>query len=706
MARRGEEFFEGRLGRPLAVLLVIALVAVGIGGLLAYGALADPNSERVRIGDRDMVLVEIVGSQSNAQQLVCLGIDASSARTEALGPSLRPRGSKASCQSQVSLYQEALRADLLLIACYLVSLGGLCLLGSRLFRGRRAKKIAKAAAWAVLIAAGLDLVENLLLYVGLEGLPDKSGWVWRWAAAAAVTKFSLLLPALVVALVAALVIFGRAIARPADFRWVTTKPDAPDPDGPGPSESGDPADDQHPAPTVIPPSPVLDQDGQFWPRGGGILPTPEALGRYPAEIGICLSGGGIRSGTVALAALDVLRRAGILRRARYLVSVSGGGYASGAWQLALQPERDLSTGSPGRPASQSATAQEGSTNIDPDPPVDPAQVYSPNSPELDHTRRHGRYVADSTREWLVALGTLLRGLLASLGLLVGLVTVIGILLGRFYFAVPLFYRVDLPMPREGVQAPGFPHLNTGVATVAPTLLAVGLSVWLLSVFSLSAKQEISVWLQRRARDIFAVTAVVVVLGIVVPAIVWAYVRFAWWISGGEDPDAARIVATGSTGTVVIAYVGALISILWRRREKIGAIRKLFAKDGTTVQRRVPGGIVQRLIVWLVLLVLALVYGALLTSVMWVSMKPSTFDALTWPEGASLHFWPQWYVVVVPVVFVLVAALVDQTWMSLHPFYRRRLATAFAVRRKRKGAVEYAAPYDFDREPTPLSSYAG
>jgi hypothetical protein len=89
------------------------------------------------------------------------------------------------------------------------------------------------------------------------------------------------------------------------------------------------------------------------------------------------------------------------------------------------------------------------------------------------------------------------------------------------------------------------------------------------------------------------------------------------------------------------------------------------------------------------------------------MKPSTFDAFTFWKSNPLHFWPHWYVVAVPLVLALVAALVDQTWMSLHPFYRRRLATAFAVRRKRRAdGVEYAAPYDFDREATPLSTYAG
>ncbi|HEX2057697.1 MAG TPA: hypothetical protein VHI71_04935 [Actinomycetota bacterium] len=48
-------------------------------------------------------------------------------------------------------------------------------------------------------------------------------------------------------------------------------------------------------------------------------------------IGICLSGGGIRSAGFALGALRGLDRLKILRRARWIAAVSGGAYAAGAW---------------------------------------------------------------------------------------------------------------------------------------------------------------------------------------------------------------------------------------------------------------------------------------------------------------------------------------------------------------------------------------
>jgi hypothetical protein len=436
---------------------------------------------------------------------------------------------------------------------------------------------------------------------------------------------------------------------------------------------------------------VLDHRRGLWPPAGGALPTPQMLGREPAEVGICVSGGGIRSGTVSLAALHELRKAGILGRARYIVSVSGGGYAVGAWRLALQTLAG--------PANPSAASTDDETVND------VAEVFAPNSPELDHTRRHGRYVADGPAEWLAALGVLLRGLVASLALIAGLVTVVGILLGRFYFSVPVLHQVSLPMPSPEGQAPGFPALSPGVTTAALTLAVAGLAVWVASVFLLAWWPSVAARLVKLVRPVFLIAVVVMVLGVAVPAVVWAYVRLAWWMFGEQDVPTGSVAAGAAGGAVALAYLGALASIMWRSRERLSKVGKSLLKSGQTAQRRVPQGLVQMAIVWLVLAALAVVYGALLTAVTWVSMRASTFDLLTWWRDGTFSFWPQVYVVLVPALFLLTGLLVDQTWMSLHPFYRRRLASAFSVRRRRrKDGVEYAEAYEFS-EPTPLSTYA-
>jgi hypothetical protein len=63
-------------------------------------------------------------------------------------------------------------------------------------------------------------------------------------------------------------------------------------------------------------------------------PRPREWGPVRDEIGICLSGGGIRSASFALGALRALDRRGLLRRARWIAAVSGGAYAAGAWSIA------------------------------------------------------------------------------------------------------------------------------------------------------------------------------------------------------------------------------------------------------------------------------------------------------------------------------------------------------------------------------------
>ena len=63
------------------------------------------------------------------------------------------------------------------------------------------------------------------------------------------------------------------------------------------------------------------------------------IGRTP-EVGLAISGGGIRSATFALGLLQALQRLGLFRTIDYLSTVSGGGYA-GAWLYALQRRGEL-----------------------------------------------------------------------------------------------------------------------------------------------------------------------------------------------------------------------------------------------------------------------------------------------------------------------------------------------------------------------------
>ena len=68
------------------------------------------------------------------------------------------------------------------------------------------------------------------------------------------------------------------------------------------------------------------------------MPLAEVLNRHgQAEFSaLCLSGGGVRSGSFGLGVLQGLARAGLLGKFDYLSTVSGGGYIGGwftAWRF-------------------------------------------------------------------------------------------------------------------------------------------------------------------------------------------------------------------------------------------------------------------------------------------------------------------------------------------------------------------------------------
>ncbi|HEV3013968.1 MAG TPA: hypothetical protein VG499_11885, partial [Actinomycetota bacterium] len=147
---------------------------------------------------------------------------------------------------------------------------------------------------------------------------------------------------------------------------------------------------------------------------------------------------------------------------------------------------------------------------------------------------------------------------------------------------------------------------------------------------------------------------------------------------------------------LLTWFGALASTMWRRTErlaagggKLGPLRGLLGGKGRgeVVEQQVATGLGQRLIVWAVHGVLGFVF---------------VFVA-AWTTAAA-HRWPAWLGLALLVVLVGAGFLIDQTWLGLHPFYRRRLASAFAVRRAHMpdgstGALAYEI-----EEPSTLSTY--
>ena len=609
----------------------------------------------------------------------------------------------------VGRYRSAVRGDGWLVAGYVLAGLGVFGLCARLLYGSGARRVARWCLGGVLLAGAADAGENLALLAGLGGLDRPAGGgdsAFAVASSLAVLKFAAVGPLLPVFVVLGAVLLGRRVTPPSRIR----RQDPGDPEIAAASEL-QPGTTRRPD-IILPPA-VADastatvsatvghaghdvqqqlyaegSDDQAGERGAGAGAAAAAdhwrnagrvpPGRPPAEVGICASGGGIRSASVTLGALQAMRK-DVLSRARYLVSVSGGGYMTGAFQLALTR-----------------------ANQDADSLATPGDVFAPGSAEEDHLRRHGKYLADGGREWLAALGVGLRGVAASLALLTLGVVVIGVALNAFYRAAPvvditrLVPRFD---PAATGHAPAYPAPPAAVWRTLAAGVAVAVVAWVLVIVGLLADDRRFRVIGGLSRNVFraavAISGVVAVYAIALPAVVWAMARLSWTTGIRSPVPAASFTAVATT---LLTWFGALASTLWRRTErlrasgdKLGGLGGLLGRGrgGEVVERQVATGWGQRLIVWAVHAVLAFVFvfvGA-------------------WTTAAA-HRWPVWLGPVLLGVLVGAGFLIDQTWLSLHPFYRSRLASAFAVRRARMpdrgvGALAYAI-----EEPTTLSAYGG
>jgi hypothetical protein len=398
--------------------------------------------------------------------------------------------------------------------------------------------------------------------------------------------------------------------------------------------------------------------------------------RLPGRTGICVSGGGIRSASVALGVLQALREAGDLGAAEYLVSVSGGGFTAAGMQLALTPE------DPGPAVADPAGQQHPGTG------ATPGDVFDPGSAEEDHLRRHSSYIADGLRQWLAALAVLFRGVLSSLVVIGLTITTLGLVLGGFYGYVPIVDGGNLMALRPSFLLPGdspaprFPAIPLGVELAIGCGAALTLLVYLILQIPVP-ESNLARRIRRTAGGLLAVTALLAVVGVAVPALLWASSWVTWRVG-----FSARTTVSVSSLSVVVTYLGAVAAALWRKRTTIAksadAVSGLSKKG--PVNQILPNSMIQMIIMWIslgFLILVALLLGG------WV---------------ATSGLVDSWWALLPVGALAFLSVIIDQSAFSLHPFYRRRLATAFAVRRVRQHGADVAEPYNYDDD-TLLSTHA-
>lgn len=123
--------------------------------------------------------------------------------------------------------------------------------------------------------------------------------------------------------------------------------------------------------------------------------SPPAASKEDPRVGVCVSGGGVRSAIFCLGALQALGAKGIMKKATYLAAVSGGGYLAAGWAL-----------SNARPPG------------DNDPASDDGDVrWAPGSPEERWFRDHSSYLIPNFRRGLGGVARLVGGIAVNLAVI-------------------------------------------------------------------------------------------------------------------------------------------------------------------------------------------------------------------------------------------------------------------------------------------------
>ena len=261
--------------------------------------------------------------------------------------------------------------------------------------------------------------------------------------------------------------------------------------------------------------------------------------------GHLLLGGGIRSASFNLGALQVLRKSGHLGNARYLAAVSGGTYISAAHAaIASLSDREVFENGPA--------------------------PWAPGSPEERHLRNHSRYLTEGPGGQFWAASSMLWGLLIHL---------LPLVLSTFLIGRAMGWVLAEVNPRVDATSPNRPTLL--LAGLGALLVVSLVALWMHRVVETGLADSDSATLDRLAavasyafRAAFFVAAV----GLLVPELFAAartlvttheIAGFKLGFADGQHWLLNYVVAQSS---VLLGAAGAA----WRMRRKLGRFAPLIA----------------------------------------------------------------------------------------------------------------------------------
>lgn len=408
------------------------------------------------------------------------------------------------------------------------------------------------------------------------------------------------------------------------------------------------------------PEPIPSFRGPVEPPPDDARPPDTARER----IGICCSGGGIRSAAFNLGALQALQSSQELSKACYLAAVSGGSYIAAAFAMVGH-----TWGEPGDPRPEYNPANPYNGYDDSDPELIARQApFAPGSPEEQYLRNRSSYLAPDGFGKLFLVYRVILGLCFNV----------------LFIATPLFavmlilgwqpYRSIYPRLIACQRTCSY-HVPLGCwlvpAAIAVVSVAFGLLVLLRRLKRDRRRRALQVWSTR----LLIAATLVALFTIGLPELV-ALTRNV----GHELSRAEKAVVAGGGGLAgliagVLAYVRETVLT---PKKALEAIEKGESALGSKVR-----------------LTLAYAAAALAGPLLVIGV-------MAFGLGVSLGYQtvPKLFGLPLPPVLglgMLVAFLgvyfwTDLTALSLHPFYKRRLCTAFALKR-----VMAADAYEIGKE---------
>ncbi|HEX2070380.1 MAG TPA: hypothetical protein VHF90_01880 [Thermoleophilaceae bacterium] len=416
-----------------------------------------------------------------------------------------------------------------------------------------------------------------------------------------------------------------------------------------------------------------------WPnfsQGRRPAPAPSYLGLFedppledePEKVGICCSGGGIRSAAFNLGALQALqskregRETSELHGAAYLSAVSGGSYMAASFAMVSKT---------GGPDDSDASLLE---RVD---------AFAPGSPEEQYLRNRSSYLAADGFAKLSLLYRMVLGLLFNLAfvgmLLFGTMLLAGLLAYPLLFDEAYFGRCDTG-PCDWTFSPVLWAVPLGALGISVVL---GLAALLLR----GGRDE-----ERRAVEVWSTRWLLIAAGIAVLTLAVPYVVHLMLDDGPIGLRDTGAGAAAGTGGLFAAVVAALSGSL---RSPVAAIETAAGQIGRL------GKIGRRVRTALMYLGVAVAGPLLVLAVLVLALRVAVEHS--WIDSLNVELLLLGCGLLT--AFGFLYAVADLTTWSLHPFYKRRLCSAFAIKRVVDSDGDaVAVERDYDRL-VPLSETA-